>query len=126
VSAPRRARGLVTRLGGPARVRALLALFYARLAQDPLVGFFFAGKNLDAIIDGQLAFLSKVSGEAPVYRGRHPAQAHLGLPPIRRGQFDRRLVVLRETLEEAGVDPVDVEAWVGIERSLRGRIERRR
>lgn len=125
MTAPRGARGLVMRLGGPVRVRALLAAFYARLAQDPIVGFFFAGKDLDAIVDGQLAFLGKVSGEVPDYRGRHPAQAHLGLPPIRRGQFDRRLVVLRETLEDAGVAAADIDAWLRIERSLRGRIERR-
>lgn len=120
----RSARGLVTRLGGPASVRVLLADFYARLAADPIVGFFFAGKDLAKIVDGQLAFLCKVSGESEVYAGRHPAQAHLDLAPIRRGQFDRRLQLLRETLTEHGVEADDVAAWLQVERSLRRRIER--
>lgn len=120
----RSARGLVTRLGGPAVVRGLLADFYARMAVDPIVGFFFAGKDLARIVDGQLQFLCKVSGEIEVYSGRHPAQAHLDLAPIRRGHFDRRLVLLRETLSEHGVDDMDIAAWLQVERSLRRQIER--
>ena len=111
-------------MGGPAPVRALLADFYARMAVDPIVGFFFAGKDLAKIVDGQLQFLCKVSGEVDEYAGRHPAQAHMDLAPIRRGQFDRRLVLLRETLAEHRVDDADIAAWLQVERSLRRRIER--
>ena len=81
-------------MGGREEVRRILARFYQALAADPMVGFHFAGRELEAIIDGQHGFLMKAFGETTVFAGKHPSLAHLGLAPILRGQFDRRLVLL--------------------------------
>lgn len=118
------ARGLVGRIGGAEVLRRILRRFYARLAADPMVGFFFAGRDLGAIIDGQYAFLLWAFGEVPQLRARHPRDAHGELPPILRGHFDRRLQILRETLEEAGLAAADVEAWLKLERSMRRHVQR--
>ncbi|MEM7203597.1 MAG: group 1 truncated hemoglobin [Planctomycetota bacterium] len=118
-------RGLVGRVGGRARVREILQMFYARLATDPMVGFHFAGHDLEAIVDGQLAFLWKAFGETAQFRGRHPSVAHRDLAPILRGQFDRRLVVLEEVLTQAGVPAPDREAWLAVERSMRAVVQDR-
>lgn len=117
-----RVRGLVARLGED-RVRTILRRFYRRLHDDALVGFFFAGKDLDDLAEGQLAFLQRATGMAPHRPPRHPREAHQGLPPILRGHFDRRLVLLRETLEEEGVPPEDAEAWLLLEQSLRALVQ---
>jgi len=119
------ARGLVARLGGVERLRVLLDRFYLRLYEDPMVGFFFAGKDRARIVDGQLGFLLKAFGETASFDGRHPSVAHLDLPPILRGQFDRRLVVLRSVLEEAGVPAADVDLWIRVEESMRRHVQRR-
>lgn len=115
-------RGLVDRLGGPARLREILGVFYARLSADPIVGFFFAGHDLDEIADGQYRFLMRAFGAAERYHGKNPAQAHLDLVPILTGHFDRRLVVLREVLREQDVEQADIDAWVKVEESFRRRI----
>ena len=117
-------RGLVERIGEE-RVRAILRRFYRRLREDALVGFFFAGRDLDDIADGQLAFLQRATGAAPHRPPRHPREAHRDLPPILRGHFDRRLLVLREVLEAEGVQAEDVEVWLRLEQSLRALIQSR-
>lgn len=115
-------RGLVDRLGGSARLREILDRFYAQLAIDPLVGFFFAGRDLDKIAAGQHAFLMRAFGAADRYHGENPATAHGDLPPILRGHFDRRLLVLRALLAAEGVAAADIDAWIKVEESFRRRI----
>ncbi len=116
-------RGLLGRIGGVEALRRILRRFYARMAADPMVGFFFAGRDLGAIVEGQLGFLLWAFGEVPQLRVRHPKDAHGQLPPILRGHFDRRLVLLEETLREAGLSEEDVQAWIKIESALRRRIQ---
>ena len=91
-------RGLVGRIGGPERLREILRRFYEQLFEDPIVGFFFAGQKIEKIVSGQHAFLMRAFQETRRFTGVHPSKAHVDLPPIRRGQFDRRLVVLRDVL----------------------------
>ena len=115
--------GMVDRIGGPDRLRAIVERFYQRMANDTIVGFFFAGRNLDKIIAGQTAFLMRCFGATERYRGRPPNKAHVTLPPIRRGQFDRRMQILREILTEEGLPGEDVEAWVRVEEGFRGLLQ---
>ena len=120
---PGMAWGMVDRVGGPDRLRALVEKFYQRMSQDSIIGFFFAGRDLQKIIDGQTAFLMRRFGAVKRYRGRPPTVAHVSLPPIRRGQFDRRMQILRETLTDEGLPAEDVEAWVKVEEGFRGRLQ---
>ena len=115
-------RGLVDRVGGPDRLREILKRFYARLAPDPIVGFFFAGFDLDEIVEGQWGFLMRAFGAAERFLGKNPLVAHRELPPILRGHFDRRLLVLREVLTEEGLDPADIDAWIKVENGFRRRL----
>ena len=56
-----------------------------------------------------------------VYTGRPLATAH-GPHAILGGHFERRLTILREVLDEAGVAPEVRDRWLATERSLRDRI----
>jgi truncated hemoglobin YjbI len=123
VSKPGKVRGLVGRLGGPERLRDILSVLYDRLAADPWLGFFFDQKDLVAVRDGQHAFLMRAFQEVERFTGRHPSLAHRDLAPIRKGQFDRRITILRDVLQEAGVDGLDIEAWVKVEEGMRGVVQ---
>lgn len=116
-------RGLVGRLGGPDRLREILAVFYDRLLADSIVGFFFAGKDLAKVIDGQHAFLMRAFQETERFHGIHPSKAHVDLAPILRGHFDRRLMLLRETLVADGVHAADISAWIKVEEGMRRLIQ---
>lgn len=115
--------GMVDRIGGPDRLRAIVGTFYRRMSEDAIVGFFFAGRDLDAIAEGQTAFLMRCFGATERYTGRPPTVAHRALPPIRRGQFDRRLQILRETLAAEGIAEEDIAAWVKVEAGFRGLLQ---
>ncbi len=123
MSKPGKVRGLVGRLGGPESLRDILTVFYDRLAVDPWVGLFFHQKDLVAVRDGQHAFLMRAFQEVERFTGRHPSVAHRELVPIRKGHFDRRVTILREVLQETGVDDLDIEAWVKVEEGMRGVVQ---
>ena len=110
---------LIHYLGGPDHLRPYLNTFYQRMQQDPMISFFFEGKDIDAIIQNQEALLLKVGGYAKEYRGSPPGQAHIQLPKIRIGQFERRLKILDETLEDMGVEKEYRDIWVNFEDSFR-------
>ena len=115
---------VIARVGGVARVRVILVRFYDALAGDPMLMHHFAGRDLEAIVDGQLAFLRKALGETTEFAGRHPRDAHRDLAPILRGQFDRRLVLLEEVLVAEGVGEAERETWLGVERAMRAVVQK--
>jgi truncated hemoglobin YjbI len=105
--------------GDPAKVHLILEDFYQRMAKDVLLDFFFTGKDLKAIAARQAEFVLRAMGAAPSYSGRPPAQAHLSMPPILSGHFDRRLKLLEETLRAHGLPEDAIQAWLGFENTFR-------
>ena len=112
-------RKLWSRLGSEEKLIEILNDFYQRMAQDVLIGFFFQGKDLSVIIDHQCKLLLFVMGVQPSYAGRAPQTAHLHLPPILPGHFDRRIVLLEETLHDHALSTEDIEIWSRFESSFR-------
>lgn len=110
-------------IGGEAALARILDRFYEKMSQDLLIGFFFAGKDLKHIASLQKAFLMRAWGVSASYNGRSPADAHAKLPPILSGHFDRRLVLLRETLAEFGLAESDIETWVDFESRFRQAVQ---
>ncbi len=90
------------------------------MAEDLLIGYFFQGKDPNVIADQQLLFLMYAMGILPSYSGKSPTSAHLELPTIHTGHFDRRLVLLRETLQSHQVQARDIETWIDFEEAFRG------
>lgn len=110
---------LIEAIGGEGVLLSLLEKFYKKMHDDILVGFFFTGKDLKAIAHMQGQFILSAAGLILQYPGKGPATAHIALPPILSGHFDRRLILLRETLNEAALDPKWIERWLGFEESFR-------
>jgi truncated hemoglobin YjbI len=107
------------KVGGENSLRLILQDFYRRMSKDILIGFFFTGKDIQAISEKQLEFLLVGMGIQSKFHGKGPSQAHMELPPILDGHFDRRLVLLRETLLAHGVGAAEVETWLEFEEAFR-------
>ncbi len=92
-------------------VRDCLRELYTRLQRDRMVGFFFEGRDLGAIVEGQVRLVRALLGAPERYEGAPLPQAHAALPLL-PGHFDRRHTLLREVLEERGVDEGVRAAWL--------------
>ena len=101
------------------RLGEILRDFYRRMSHDILIGYFFDGRDVDAIAAKQKEFLLRAMGATPSYSGNPPAQAHGKLPPILRGHFDRRLQILEATLRDHGLSAEDIRTWLTFENAFR-------
>jgi hemoglobin len=112
-------KALFQKIGGEPQLAKILEDFYRRMSEDILIGYFFTGKDISHIADRQKQFLLAATGLNPSYTGKSPTTAHVELPPILSGHFDRRLRILEETLRAHGVDETDIGVWVGFENAFR-------
>lgn len=99
-----------------ARLVEILGTFYSAQESDMMIGFFFTGRDLGSIARKQSEFILKATGLVSEYTGKSPASAHMALPPIRLGQFNRRIEILKETLAKNGLTPEQINTWVAFER----------
>ncbi|GDX79352.1 hypothetical protein LBMAG42_11630 [Deltaproteobacteria bacterium] len=93
-------------------MRAIVDGFVDRMAGDFVIGFFFAGRDLERIKLHEYEHAAASLGAGTPYTGKPIVPTHRGLR-INAGQFRRRLALLRGQLQAAGV-PADVEeVWLG-------------
>jgi len=115
----RRLKNLIFKIGGDQKLEEVLLDFYGRMAHDLLIGYFFDNRDFRQIARKQKDFLLFAAGITSSYSGKTPTSAHLELPPILKGHFDRRLTLLRETLRDHQLSPEDIRTWIGFENSFR-------
>ena len=108
-------------LGGEPRVRAIVRALYDRLFADPMVGFLFAGRDKERLVERQVAFTCGFLGGPQRYEGKPLPEAHAGLPLL-AGHFDRRHRLLQEVLEEQGAPEEVRRVWLRIDESLRSSV----
>lgn len=108
-------------LGGEAAVRGHLRAFLDRVAGDFVIGFLFAGRDLDRLADLEVGHASRGLGGPVPYTGRPLGAAHRPLR-INGGQFRRRLALLRTVLRERGVPEAIVARWIEHDRRFEGAI----
>ena len=113
---------LFDQIGEP-KLRAVLADFYARVFGDVMIGFLFAGKDRQRLIDREYEFTAQLLGADVKYTGRPMRTAH-AQSPIFGGHFERRLQILRETLRDQQVAPEVVASWIDHSLALRSQITR--
>ena len=110
---------VIRQVGGEEAFRAILHDFYRRMHEDTMIGFFFDGKDLHHIAEQQANFILNAAGLRDRFEGKGPSTAHVALPPILPGFFDRRLRILEETLAAHGIPEPLAKQWVQFEESFR-------
>lgn len=106
---------------GEVKLRAVMTDFYARIFSDVMIGFLFAGKSRQHLIDREYEFTAKLLGGDVEYTGRPMRAAH-AKSPIFGGHFERRLQILRETLRDHAVDADVQRVWIEHTLALRPQI----
>lgn len=115
-------KAIYEKIGREKGLEIILKDFYQRLSSDVMLGFFFDGKNLPHIIEMQKRFLMKAMGASDSYSGLPPNSAHHKIAPILSGHFDRRHVILTETLKVHGLNDSEIKTWLEFENAFRDRI----
>lgn len=106
---------------GSATVRAVVDRFVDRMFDDMIIGFHFTGKDRAAIQQREYEHAARVLGADIPYTGRNIPALHRPLR-INGGQFRRRLALLRQELERAGV-PDDIRAlWIEAQERMQKQI----
>ena len=109
------------RLGGEAGLRPLIEAVCQAFFSDFIIGFRFEGKDHARIVDKEFEHARRHLGGLGGYSGRPVGTVHQPLK-INRGQFRRRLAILRTVLADSGVPPEVVERWVAHDASLESAI----
>jgi truncated hemoglobin YjbI len=105
-------------LGGEPALRAIIDRFVDRVFADVMIGFFFRNARRERIKQKEYEHAAEHLGAGIAYTGRPLDEAHRA-HPIMGGQFSRRLIILKETLEEAGVPEHVKRHWLEHTESLR-------
>ena len=104
---------------------ALVTDLYDRIYDDLMIGFFFLPFPKQRLIDHQVAYVRARFGPPGVsYPGRSMREAHEA-HPILPAHFDRRHVILSQTLDDHGVPAHVRDAWLALDLSLRPLIVRK-
>lgn len=105
-------------LGGEPALRAIIDRFVDRVFDDVMIGFFFRSARRERIKQKEYELAAEHLGGPVTYTGRPLAEAHRA-HPIMGGQFARRLTILKEVLEAAGVPAHVKEHWLAHTESQR-------
>lgn len=109
---------LYDEIGGEEALRRVLCALYDKLFDDAIVGFLFAGKDKAKLVESQLWFTARFLGGPSRYTGMSIPDAHAKLPLL-AGHFDRRHLLLRQTLEEQKVPDAVRAEWLRVDRQLK-------
>ena len=85
-----------------ASIRDAAVRFYDKVFDCPMIGFMFHGVDRRYLVEREYELMAKVCGLTVTYKGR-PLKAAHAKHRIRRGQFDRRMVLLEESLQSVGL-----------------------
>lgn len=108
-------------LGGEPVLRQIIDRFVDRVFDDVMIGFFFRNARKERIKQKEYEHAAEHLGAGTPYTGRALGEAHRA-HPIMGGQFARRLMILKETLEAFGVPEHVKQHWLAHTESLRPQI----
>ena len=101
-----RPMSLFDKYGGIRVLRHVIMEFYDRVLDSEIIGHFFENIDLTRLIDHQTKFFSMVLGGPAQFSDERLAAAHSHLK-LNHAEFDEAVVLLTETLDEAGFSPED-------------------
>lgn len=103
---------LYDRLGRKEGIRSVVDDFYDALVEDPELGVFFEGADLEKLRRTQTEFLCEASGGPETYDAEPIEEAHSHVP-FEPSHIQRAAEILGDTLEKHGVENEDADAVVG-------------
>lgn len=103
-----RAASVFEELGGFARVRLIVSDFYDKVLASERLNRFFRDIDVPRLIDHQTKFISAIMGGPASYSDEHIARAH-GRLGISVEDYDEMAALFRETLEDFGLTPDQIE-----------------
>jgi truncated hemoglobin YjbI len=112
---------LFEQMGGERVLRDVVSRFVDRMFADVMIGFMFRRANRDRIKAKEYEFAAGHLGAVVRYTGRALVEAHAP-HVINGGQFNRRVQLLEETLNEMEVPPHVRSHWVRVTQQLRKQI----
>ena len=112
---------LFDKYGGFATVSSIVRDFYKEVIASPTLKHHFENIKMDRLIDHQTKFIASVLGSSDPYLGKTISIAHRNLN-ISSSEFSEVAGILKEVLEDAGVEDVDVTAIISIVSSLKDSI----
>mgnify|MGYP001556929161 CR=1 FL=1 len=112
---------LFEQLGGEPTLRLILDRFVDRLFDDAMIGFLFRDARRARVKEPASAFAARHLGAAVAYTGRPLRDLH-ARHSITGGQFNRRLQILKNTMDEIGVPGNVREHWIQHTEALRRQI----
>lgn len=111
-------------MGGLEALRPVIADFVDRMRADVMIGFHFNHVDPEVLKQRELEFSALALGGKLAYTGRKLPEAH-AQHPILPGQFDRRLMILRETMADHQVPEPVQKALLKHAQKLRSQILQR-
>ena len=106
------AQTMFERYGGFANVSKIVMAFYDRVLDSDVIGDYFEHVDLRSLVDHQTKFISALMGGPASYSDQKLAEVHAHLG-IDSRSFDEMARLLREALEESGMDDYDVASSAG-------------
>jgi hemoglobin len=104
---------LYEKYGGFSTIHSIVKNFYRDVLAEESLAPYFKNVSMDFLIQHQSDFLSQILGGPVQYKGRTLRQAHQRLH-IKRADFDLVAQLLKENLEDAGVEQADIESILEI------------
>ena len=104
-------------------MRAIIGEFVDGCFDDIMIGFLFRHAKRERVKQFEYQHAAKHLGADMEYEGRPIDMAHRA-HPILGGHFDRRLTILRQTLEKHQVAEPIIERWIAHHQSLRALVTR--
>ncbi len=101
------AETMFERLGGFAKVSHVVSAFYDNVLESPVLAPYFDGIDMKKQIDHQTKFFSALMGGPASYTDEELERKHARLN-ITEAAFDELAAVLRETLEDCGLEDSDI------------------
>lgn len=109
------------RLGGHEALRVIIDDFIDRVTSDVMIGFHFNNVDKDRLKRMEYEFAARHLGGSSEYTGR-PLRAAHAPHRVLGGQFNRRLVLLEQTLRDHQVDTDVIQHWLEHNASLRDQV----
>lgn len=92
-------------------VEKILQDYFKLAVNDPMIGYLFVGKDVARLIQKEIELTMGFFDQETRYTGRGLREVHRPLK-VKKGEFDRRLVLMRAAMEKNNLPKDTIEAWL--------------